>query len=152
MGLRLKCLILAAGFTAFCTLQSAPEVAVVEGIVVKVKGLRNTGGQVLASLFKSAKGFPSDGARAFRTRKMSIGQNREVLVVFTNVPAGKYAVAVCHDENGNNRLDSSSWGIPKEGTAVYKESDVKLGPPSFESSVFDFTNKALNAEISIVYH
>lgn len=145
-------MVLALGFFAVVSAQqSVSDAAVPEGIVVRVRGLRNSAGQVLASLFKSADGFPSDGRLAFMTCTVPAGADGEVMVVFTNVPAGKYAVAVCHDENANGRLDATFWGRPKEGVAVYRESDMRFGAPSFKDSVFNFTNKVLKAEINIVY-
>ena len=33
---------------------------------------------------------------------------------FPNIPAGRYAIAVYHDANGNGRLDRSAIGFPQE--------------------------------------
>ena len=36
-------------------------------------------------------------------------------VTFDGVPAGRYALMVIHDENGNGRLDTNLVGMPVEG-------------------------------------
>ena len=73
--------------------------------------------------------FP-DGAGAVAAQWRS-ARNGVLEFVFTGLPAGKFAVAVFHDENGNDTLDTNLLGIPKEGYAFSENARGFAGPPSF---------------------
>ena len=49
--------------------------------------------------------------------------------------AGTYAIAVVHDENGNNKLDKAIF-LPKEGFGFSRNPTITVGPPSFKSASF----------------
>jgi uncharacterized protein (DUF2141 family) len=53
------------------------------------------------------------------------------------VPPGKYAVAFFQDLNGNQKLDTNLFGVPKEGFGFSRDAMGKLGPPSFEAAALD---------------
>ena len=57
--------------------------------------------------------------------------------IFTGLPAGSYAVAVYHDENGNEELDTNLLGIPREGFAFSGDARGFAGPPSFDDAAVE---------------
>jgi uncharacterized protein (DUF2141 family) len=59
----------------------------------------------------------------------------EVTVVIENVTSGQYAVAVFHDENDNNNLDTGAYGIPIEKYGFSNNARGKMGPPAFQDCV-----------------
>ena len=61
------------------------------------------------------------------------------------LPRGAYAVAVIHDENGNNRLDTA-LGIPREGYGFSNDAAVRFGPPKFAAARFDLTATDANRQ------
>ncbi len=67
-------------------------------------------------------------------------------VVIKDLPKGIYAVAVFHDENGNDELDTNMLGIPKEPLGFSKGKMKTFGPPSFEECSFAVTS---NQSISV---
>ncbi|WP_339653078.1 DUF2141 domain-containing protein [uncultured Maribacter sp.] len=54
----------------------------------------------------------------------------------TDLPDGDYAIAIFHDANGNQNLDTNILGIPKEQLAFSKSKMKMFGPPKFEECVF----------------
>ena len=58
------------------------------------------------------------------------------------VPFGDYGIAVFHDENGNEELDTNFLGIPKEAFGFSNNRSAMFGPPSWKKSKFalDTTN------------
>lgn len=54
---------------------------------------------------------------------------------FANLPSGGYAVAIVHDENSNDRLDSFA-GIPREGIGFSRNPRFTFGPPAFSAARF----------------
>jgi uncharacterized protein (DUF2141 family) len=51
------------------------------------------------------------------------------------VPAGRFAVAVLHDEDNDREMDTGLFGIPTEGYGVSRNAIRSFGPPIFEDCV-----------------
>jgi len=58
-------------------------------------------------------------------------------VTFDELPFGKYAFVVYHDENGNRKLDLGFMRIPKEPYGFSNKPSTTFGPPSFEKASVD---------------
>lgn len=112
----------------------APPTAV---LTVRVGKLRSDEGQVGCMLFATAKGFPTDPSAALQKVWCPISGGVSVCT-FAPQPEGVYAVACFHDENGNGKLDTGTFGIPTEGTVVSNHAKGILGPPSFNDAKFAF--------------
>lgn len=95
--------------------------------------LRNSNGEVGCMLFGSPRGFPRDPGAALQRKWCGIS-NAQSLCPFDPVPAGTYAIACFHDENGNGKLDTGLFGIPAEGTVASNHAKGFMGPPSFEDA------------------
>jgi uncharacterized protein (DUF2141 family) len=130
---------------ADATVEPGPHV-----LVVTVKGIRNDTGQVLVSLFESEDGFPGEYAKA-RLCARHPASAGEAVVELQSVPAGRYAVAVLHDENGNEEVDTGFLGIPKEGAGVSNNPAPRMGPPAFEDAVFEYDGERMTLEVSLRY-
>ena len=105
-------------------------------ITVTVTELRNAKGIVRACMTNDADSFPRcrGVAGAFGTT----AQAREGSLSFTfhDVPPGRYAIALLHDENGNGKADRALGMMPKEGFGFSRDAKVRMGPPSFQDAVF----------------
>ncbi len=102
-------------------------------VLVDIVGLQSDDGRALVSLFLTEKGFPDRGQHAYQKVAAKI-QGRRARVKFPNVPAGDFAVAVLHDENGNFKMDTGLFGIPKEGYGASRDARRTFGPPRFEDA------------------
>jgi len=103
---------------------------------VVVPQVRNAQGGLGCQLFAGAEGFPSKGARALQV-VMSPIANGAARCRFQPVPAGSYAVAVVHDENGNQKLDSNFLGVPTEGYGVSNNKTYAMSEPRWDESRFE---------------
>src|SRR5687768_8331423 len=84
-------------------------------LTVTVKDLRNRRGQLVFGVFKSADGFPGVEKKSVNWQVRAIDAKT---VTFTaDLPPGKYAASVLHDENGSGEMDFS-FNIPTEGYGV----------------------------------
>src|SRR5215813_5483139 len=82
-------------------LLGATALASAANLTVTVKDVRNANGSVLIAVY-DLSGF---GKPELAKAKQKAGANAgEVKFVFQGLPAGKYAVAAFHDENGNGKL------------------------------------------------
>lgn len=101
-------------------------------LTVEVSGARSDKGFVAAALYNEVAGWMT---QSFRTERVTAGAS--VRVVFRDLPAGRYALAVIHDENGNGKLDSNLMGMPTEAYGFSRGARATLGPPKFEDAALD---------------
>jgi uncharacterized protein (DUF2141 family) len=104
-------------------------------IIIEVEGSRNDKGYLLVSLFKEANGFPTDGKKAFRKTRVNVNKGI-TLVEWNDIPEGAYAAALLHDENNDQKMNLSMFGLPKEGYAFSNNAMGLAGPPSFQKASF----------------
>lgn len=121
-------------------------------LTVRVTGARNTKGKIRVALFRASKGFPNDASQAVRTQAAEIDpQTLSGQVVFTDLPAGLYAVSVFHDENMNEKLDKNFVGVPKEGYGASNNPKKKMGPPNFDEARFQLGVVDESVKIKLMY-
>ena len=116
---------------------------------VDAAGLRSTNGFVRVALFDAAEGFPEAIGKARFTATLPITAAC-ARVVFPRVPAGTWAVAVLHDENGNGRMDRGFPGLPREGFAV--SGPVRSGPPRFRGASILIRAAETNLQVRMRYY
>jgi len=119
-------------------------------LTIKINGFRNEKGLSCVSLFNNTKGFPGKYDQAYKIIRSGI-KGKQVIVEFTDVPYGIYAVSVLHDENSNNKLDTNFIGMPKEGVGVSNNPKTFMGPPSYSASQFNFQSPTKTLEINLKY-
>ena len=66
---------------------------------------------------------------------------------FTELPAGRYAVQLFIDLNGNGTLDTSARGLPREPVGFSQNPSLLKGQPSPEGCAFELGEK--NAELRV---
>jgi uncharacterized protein (DUF2141 family) len=102
---------------------------------IQVEDVRKGQGHIRVALYNNAEGFLHfDQVYAARSAPAHKGRTR---VVFDDLPAGTYAVALYHDSNGNSKLDKNFLGIPKEKVAFSHAKMRTFGPPDFEDCAFE---------------
>jgi uncharacterized protein (DUF2141 family) len=100
---------------------------------VEAVGVASSEGSIEVAIYREEAGFlkteyvyRNAGAQATE------GMTR---VVFESLPEGQYALAVFHDENGNDELDTNWIGIPKEPFGFSRARMKTFGPPKFHECV-----------------
>ncbi|NJS15075.1 MAG: DUF2141 domain-containing protein [Sphingopyxis sp.] len=107
-------------------------------VEVNLTGLRSTKGQVLICMTANPKKFPdcSDDKAAVRLNVKAANAGKFTL----SAPGpGTYAVALVHDENGNNKMDMRLF-LPREGFGFSRNPAIGMGPPKFKSASFAVTD------------
>lgn len=108
-------------------------------IVVQLNGIKEPTGQVLLSLFRSADGFPTQPEKAFRWKTAKVTSS-SLIISLDGLPPGPYAIAVVHDENSNNVMDTDWFGLPDEEYGI-SNNVTGVTPPSFDEARFTVTGK-----------
>ncbi|MFA5082534.1 MAG: DUF2141 domain-containing protein [Hydrogenophilaceae bacterium] len=115
---------------------------------VAVEPVRGAEGQVKLMLFDRAEGFrKEDHARAVLALPARAGQ---LEAVFSDLPAGQYAVLAYHDDNGNGKLDLRLGMFPKEGYGLSNNPKVS-GPPRYADSAFSLPAEGSRIEVRLAY-
>lgn len=123
--------------------------AVNSKLIVKATNVRSTKGKVGVAVFNTAKGFPDVPASLKRVRVDIEGTT--ATAVIDDLEPGTYAVAVTHDENGNDKIDTNFLGIPKEGYGFSNDARRRTGPPSFNAAKFNLNGASQTVTIKMGY-
>ena len=113
-------------------------------LTVVAKGLKNSKGVVQFSLYNKDGSIPDKKLnKYYKIQRVEIS-NKEAVAVFTNLPKGRYAVSVFHDENSNGKIDKGLV-MPVEGIGLSNFKSVNLfNPPNFKKASFLFdSNKKI---------
>lgn len=96
---------------------------------VSVEGVKTSNGKISVAVYNRSEGFlkfdkvfKSDSTKA---------KKGVTLIAIEDLPEGEYALAIFHDENGNDELDTNWLGIPKESIGFSRAKMRTFGPPSF---------------------
>ena len=103
-------------------------------LTVHVAGVTSDTGQILVAVYNKAEGFLKKGhaIKGFRTQAVAGVTEMEIY----NLPEGQYALAIYHDENSNDELDTNWLGIPKEPIGFSNAKMKAFGPPGFKDCAF----------------
>jgi uncharacterized protein (DUF2141 family) len=119
-------------------------------LTVDVKDLRNSNGIVQFALYNKDGSIPDEEYRKyFKILKAEIVNGTSV-VSFTNLPKGKYAVNILHDENKNGKIDKG-FILPVEGIGFSNFQSISLtNRPNFSKASFDVNNDTKKT-IKVIY-
>jgi uncharacterized protein (DUF2141 family) len=119
-------------------------------LTVTISNFKNDRGSAVVSLYNNSDGFPKSPDKALKKMSVRI-LNNQAVADFESLPAGEYAVSVYHDENGNKKMDTNFFGIPKEGVGNSNNAKGHFGPPKYADAKFSFNGDKQTISIKIVY-
>jgi uncharacterized protein (DUF2141 family) len=117
---------------------------------VMISNFKNDKGTAVVTLYNNSEGFPKSPEKALKKMTIRI-VNRQAMAEFEGLPPGEYAVSVYHDENGNKKMDTNFFGIPKEGVGNSNNAKGHFGPPKYSDARFNFNGEKQTITIKIVY-
>ncbi|MDC7694380.1 DUF2141 domain-containing protein [Asticcacaulis sp. DXS10W] len=128
---------------------SAATTAAADDLIVSVKNVRSSKGQISAQLLKAN---PDRGvAEAFSGAKVA-AVAPETELHFKDLPPGDYCIMLFHDENENGTMDKNLLGIPSEGYGFSNNARGSFGPPKFSQMKFTVVaGKVANTSVTIAY-
>ena len=120
--------LIATGILFFCSI--AAQAA---DLSIEVSDFRNHQGNLMVAVFDSPAAYDAlstDRAYALYTVKV---QRDSARLTIHNVPEGRYAISLFHDENSISDLDTNMLGIPTEGYGI-SNARHKYGRPQFDTA------------------
>ena len=119
-------------------------------IRVTVENVRSSDGLITAILYPdNPKNFLKEGKRLDKVR---VDAREGETVLCLNAPsAGRYSIALYHDENGNRDFDRNFLGIPTEGYGFSENPGFRFGKPEQEETLFTIEDNLTILRISVLY-
>ncbi len=103
-------------------------------LTIHIKNIPSSNGKIWVALYNQEEGF-LEKEKAVKSTNIS-AQKGNMELTIDKIPAGKYAVAVFHDANGNDELDKNLIGAPSEPYGFSNNAKGIFGPPSFNKASF----------------
>jgi uncharacterized protein (DUF2141 family) len=117
-------------------------------LTIDVKNLRNAKGVVLFALYNKDGSIPDEDYENYY--KILKGEiiNGSSTITFKNIPSGKYAVNILHDENKNGKIDKG-FILPIEGIGFSNFQSIGLtNRPNFSKASFELKeNKSISVKV-----
>ncbi|HSI77134.1 MAG TPA: DUF2141 domain-containing protein [Lunatimonas sp.] len=104
-------------------------------------------GVVQVLIFNQADGFPDTPSKAFKSLKISINQGKAVTNI--EMPEGIYALSAFHDHDGDGKMRTGAFGIPKDAYGFSNNAKGFFGPPAFEKAAFNLEKCGMDLEIRL---
>jgi uncharacterized protein (DUF2141 family) len=101
-------------------------------IEITVSKVVQAAGKLSVALYDSADTFRKTPIAVINTPALP----GTMELAFRDLPAGEYGVALYHDVNANNKLDSKLMGTPKEPFGFSTLKGSVMGPPGWDSVKF----------------
>lgn len=119
-------------------------------VVITITDMRSTKGVVRACMTTKESIFPKcrKDPSAHRT---VVPAGEKVVIRFTDVKPGDYAIALLHDENNDGKANRALGMMPKEGFGFSRDAKVRMGPPKFGDAVFTHTSGEQQLTIKMRY-
>ena len=117
-------------------------------LTIEVKNLRNSKGVVQFTLYNKNGSIPDeDYENYYKILKGEI-VNSSSTITFKNIPSGKYAINVLHDENKNGKIDKG-FILPIEGIGFSNFQSIGLtNRPNFSKASFELNeNKTISVKV-----
>lgn len=104
-------------------------------------------GAVRGMLFRDADSF--DRRESPVAKFSQHPEHGTAVVTLTDLPPGRYAIALYQDRNGNGRLDKNMIGIPTEPYGFSNDASAPFGPPDFELAAFTIAATKQHHDLTI---
>jgi uncharacterized protein (DUF2141 family) len=115
---------------------------------VKITNIRSSQGEIHVGFYKRGENFPAHESKHYKKIvKPSFGT---MDVAVEDLPNGEYAIAMIHDLNGNDRLDTNLFGIPKEPYGFSKNFKPLFSAPDFDDCAFELYNETKSFVIELI--
>ena len=117
-------------------------------LTIVVKNLRSEKGVVQFVLYNKDGSIPDEDYENYYKIVKGEIVNGSSTITFKNIPSGKYAVNILHDENKNGKIDKG-FILPIEGIGFSNFRSIGLtNRPNFSKASFELKeNKSINVKV-----
>jgi uncharacterized protein (DUF2141 family) len=117
-------------------------------LTVKITDIQNKNGVIEIGLYNDKDDFPTPNKQYKKVRRKIL--SNKLVYTFEDLPHGKYALAIYHDENKDNECNRNFFGVPTEAYAFSRNFRPWLSAPEF-SDCSVYLDKDKTITIKLVY-
>lgn len=128
-------LLLILFFRARAEAQSVSETAT---LVVEIREVEHNRGNIHVGLYNNGDDFLN--VENVYQGVIESAESGNMYIVLGDIPVGRYAIAIFHDENSNGTLDRNMFRLPTEGIGISNNIRTRFGPPSYRDAAFRIEN------------
>ncbi|MCK5637639.1 MAG: DUF2141 domain-containing protein [Flavobacteriaceae bacterium] len=119
-------------------------------LTIKVKDLRNSKGVVQFAVYNKDGSIPDEKYKKYYKKDISTIKNNTSTITFNDLPKGKYAINILHDENKDGKIDKK-FILPKEGIGFSNYKSIGFtNKPNFSKASFEL-NSNTEMNIKVIY-
>lgn len=112
---------------------------------IKLTEVKSNKGQIMLAVYDSKASFSKTPVQA-----VSIPATPgEMDIKLEDLPAGKYAVMLYQDIDGNNKLKKNMLGLPREPWGGSLGGKPVFGPPTWKSTCFELLESGTQITIKL---
>lgn len=150
MIIQVKTLVVLMGIFTFGTSIAQTKKAKTYSLRVEADNFRNSRGVAQFALYNEDRTIPDEKLKRYFRKEVGKINNGKSSVIFKNVPKGRYAVTVLHDENSNGEIDKTLF-FPKEGFGLTNFEKISLSNrPDFSKASFVLSQDVVK-KIKVIY-
>ncbi|MGI9546063.1 MAG: DUF2141 domain-containing protein [Flavobacteriaceae bacterium] len=101
---------------------------------IEVMGVPESEGNIRVAIYDTSETFLSH-EHVFKSES-TVAKKGKTELSIDDLPDGEFAIALYHDVNGNDELDTNWLGIPKEAVGFSNAKMKTFGPPKFKECAF----------------
>jgi uncharacterized protein (DUF2141 family) len=119
-------------------------------LTITVNDLRNSIGVVQFAIYNKEGSIPDEKYKKYYKKDTVAIYNNSVTITFNDLPKGKYAINILHDENRNGKIDKK-FILPKEGIGFSNYESIGMrNRPKFSKASFQIDSNTIKI-IKIIY-
>ncbi len=115
-------------------------------LVVTLSGMKDDAGSLVYAMWSGPDGWLE--SNTVREGSVPVVGGTST-IRFEALPFGEYAISAYHDRNGNQKLDTGLFRIPKEPLGTSNDAKIRFGPPRYEDAAFRLEQSELAIEIPV---
>ncbi len=108
-------------------------------------GIEAPKGAIMVAVFDSEESY--NGGKPVRGAMVPVS-SATANTVLEGLPAGRYAMKMFHDVDGDGKMGTNPFGMPTEPFAFSNNAPVNMGPPKWADAAFDVKAGANTHSIS----
>ena len=115
---------------------------------LRIQNIEKATGNIMVAVFEGEDNFLKDD-KAVASKIALVEKMGTLEISFPNLPHGEYSVAVYHDVNGNQELDTNFFGVPTEPYGFSNNARSKWGAPKYNVARFQLNQLEQNMVINV---
>lgn len=120
-------------------------VARADSIDLTVENVKSTQGPLMIAVYGNAGDYRKKALREMKVPAVTPATT----IAVADLPPGDYAIALFHDRNGNEKVDSNLFGVPTEPYGFSNNPKNLMSPATWDQSRFNVAGGGAKVSIRL---